>query len=276
MFRKITLAAAVVIAGATAAFAHITLETQEAKIGSTYKAVLRVPHGCDGKATKTVRVQIPEGVIAVKPMPKAGWKLETVKGKYEKSYDLYGAPVGEGVKEVVWSGGDLPDEFYDEFVFRAMLTDSLAAGDDALFPDGAGMRRRHRTLDRDPRQGPGRGCAGVSGAGAQADAEGIGSRALKLMLDVAPLCPAGHLPHKGGDRPAAMPTLDLQRWRLAKRSMTADLPPCGGDVRQDRGGQRRAWFEAGLRPLCDRLAILGVIFLYLLLLPTPPPSRTRR
>ena len=94
-----------------------------------------MPHGCDGKATRTIRVQIPEGVIAVKPMPKAGWKLETVKGKYAKSYDLYGAEVGDGVKEVVWSGGDLPDEFYDEFVFRAMLTDGLAAGDFAPFPD---------------------------------------------------------------------------------------------------------------------------------------------
>ena len=28
--------------------------------------------------------------------------------------------------------------------------------------------------------------------------------------------------------------------RLAKAPVTADLPPCGGDVRQDRGGRRRA------------------------------------
>ena len=78
------------VLGTGAAFAHITLETQEAAVGSTYKAVLRVPHGCDGKATIAVRVQIPEGVIAVKPMPKPGWTLQTKKGKYEKSYELYG------------------------------------------------------------------------------------------------------------------------------------------------------------------------------------------
>ena len=145
MFRKITIAAAIVVSGASGAFAHVTFETREAKVGSTYKAVLRVPHGCDGKATRVVRVQIPEGVIAVKPMPKAGWKLETIKGKYEKSYDLHGAAVGEGVKEVVWSGGDLPDEFYDEFVFRAALTDGLAADAALYFPtvqecDGAAER----------------------------------------------------------------------------------------------------------------------------------------
>ena len=134
MFRKFLIALGALALSATAAFAHVTLETSEAKIGTNYKAVLRVPHGCEGKATTAVRVQIPEGVIAAKPMPKAGWKLETVKGKYARSYDLYGTPVSEGVKEIVWSGGALPDDFYDEFVFRATLTDSLAAGETLYFP----------------------------------------------------------------------------------------------------------------------------------------------
>ena len=61
----------------TNAFAHITLEAGSATAGSTYKAVLRVPHGCDGKATTAIRVRIPEGVIAVKPMPHPGWQLAT-------------------------------------------------------------------------------------------------------------------------------------------------------------------------------------------------------
>ena len=42
---------------------------------------------------------------------------------------------------------------------------------------------------------------------------------------VAPLCPAGHLPLKGGDRTAATTALIRQDWRLAKVNMTADLPP---------------------------------------------------
>lgn len=120
--------------GAGAAFAHVTLETGEAAVGSTYKAVLRVPHGCEGKATTAIRVKIPEGLIAVKPMPKAGWKLETIKGKYAKSYELWGERVAEGVTEVSWSGGDLPDEFYDEFVFRGTLAGDLPAGEKLFFP----------------------------------------------------------------------------------------------------------------------------------------------
>jgi uncharacterized protein YcnI len=127
-------ACALLALGTGTAFAHITLETQEAAVGSTYKAVLRVPHGCDGKATTTVRVQIPEGVISVKPMPKAGWTLQTKKGKYDKSYQLYGEAVTAGVKEIDWTGGNLPDEFYDEFVFRGTLTGDLPVGEKLYFP----------------------------------------------------------------------------------------------------------------------------------------------
>jgi uncharacterized protein YcnI len=115
--------------GSSLAFAHVTLETREARAGTPYKAVLKVPHGCDGAATVKVRVQIPEGVIAVKPMPKAGWQIETVKGAYAKSYPYFhGEQLSEGVKEIVWSGGKLPDEHYDEFVFSSFLAGELKSG----------------------------------------------------------------------------------------------------------------------------------------------------
>ena len=60
-------------------------------------------------------MQIPEGVIAVKPMPKAGWTLETVTGPYAQRLRLPRNQVTEGVTEVIWTG-ELPDAFYDEFV----------------------------------------------------------------------------------------------------------------------------------------------------------------
>jgi uncharacterized protein YcnI len=134
MLKTILVSASLLALGTGTAFAHVTFETQEAAAGSTYKAVLRVPHGCEGKATTAVRVKIPEGFIAVKPMPKAGWQLETVKGKYAKSYELWGEAVTEGVTEVNWSGGNLPDEFYDEFVFRGTLTGGLPTGEELYFP----------------------------------------------------------------------------------------------------------------------------------------------
>jgi uncharacterized protein YcnI len=101
-----------------AAFAHVTLEVGEAPADSYYNAVLQVPHGCDGKATTEIDVKLPEGFIGAKPMPKAGWELEIVKGKYQKSYDLHGQPVSEGALEIRWKNGNLSDDYFDTFTIN--------------------------------------------------------------------------------------------------------------------------------------------------------------
>jgi uncharacterized protein YcnI len=119
---------------ASSANAHITLENRQASPGSYYKAVFAVPHGCAGSATVKIRVQIPDGVIAVKPMPKAGWTIETVKGKYAASVEYHGATISEGVKEVIWSGGKLADDNYDEFVAATYLTATLKPNTTLYFP----------------------------------------------------------------------------------------------------------------------------------------------
>src|SRR3954469_25470804 len=110
------------VLSASPAAAHVTLEDRPATVGGYYKAVFTVPHGCAGSATVKIRVQIPEGVIAVKPMPKPGWSLDVVNGTYASAYDYHGKKFSEGAKEVVWSGGKLPDGQYDEFVVSTFLT----------------------------------------------------------------------------------------------------------------------------------------------------------
>jgi uncharacterized protein YcnI len=134
MIRTVLIGAVSMAFTITNASAHITLETRQARIGASYKAVMRVPHGCEGSATTAIKIRIPRGVINVKPMPKAGWKLETVTGKYDKTYSLRGAKAGEGVTELHWTGGKLPDAFYDEFVFMGALADELEAGKTIYFP----------------------------------------------------------------------------------------------------------------------------------------------
>jgi periplasmic copper chaperone A len=128
MFRSTLLGAPGVLCCASLAFPHITLENQQAPVGASYKAVLRVPHGCDGSATVTLRVRVPEGFLDVKPMPKPGWKLAVTKGKYSKPMNLRNAKVDEGVTEVAWSGGNLPDAYYDEFVLIGYLSGDLSIG----------------------------------------------------------------------------------------------------------------------------------------------------
>jgi uncharacterized protein YcnI len=119
---------------ASPARAHITLKGKEASIGAPYDAVFVVPHGCAGSATTRIRVQIPEGVIVVKPMPTAGWNVETVTGKYAAAYDYQGSSISEGAKEVVWSGGKLPDHTREEFVISTFLTGGLKPDTVLYFP----------------------------------------------------------------------------------------------------------------------------------------------
>lgn len=119
---------------ATPAFAHVTLETPQAAPGSFYKAVFRVPHGCDGAATTALRIQMPDGFINAKPMPKPGWSLATRTGNYAKSYTLYGAEVKSGVTEVDFTGGNLPDADYDEFVVAGTIAQGFKPGDAVYFP----------------------------------------------------------------------------------------------------------------------------------------------
>ena len=133
MLRSIIIAPLLLGATSTLSFAHVELQTTSAPVDSFYRAALTVPHGCEGSPTVRLRVQIPEGVISVKPMPKPGWKLNITKGKYAKSYDFYGRQLSEGVKELSWSG-ELPDEYYDEFIFQAKLTKELKVGSMLFFP----------------------------------------------------------------------------------------------------------------------------------------------
>ncbi len=123
------------LAGLTSpAAAHITLATTEAAVGSTFKAVLVAGHGCAGAATTGMRVQIPEGFYNVKPMPKAGWELKTVTGPYATPFDNHGTVLTEGVTEIMWSGGELPDAFFDEFIFRGTFGSNLEEGSTFYFP----------------------------------------------------------------------------------------------------------------------------------------------
>ena len=114
--------------------AHVSLETAQAPVGASYKGVLRVPHGCGGSPTIRVRVRIPEGLVGVKPMPKAGWTLETTRAPYGKTYETPHVSLTEGVREISWSGGRLQDDWYDEFTFTGTLAADLPPGATLYFP----------------------------------------------------------------------------------------------------------------------------------------------
>jgi uncharacterized protein YcnI len=134
MLARLSLASTVAIAFAIPAAAHVTLEQPQAAVGAPYKAVFTVPHGCGGSATVRLRVQIPDGIIAVKPMAKPGWQIEITRGAYAKPYSLtHGAKLTEGTKEVTWTG-NLPDNLFDQFVLSTFIATDLPAGRMLYFP----------------------------------------------------------------------------------------------------------------------------------------------
>ena len=133
MIIRLSILVAATLAAAPAS-AHVSLEGKQAAVGGDYKAVFIVPHGCAGSPTTKLRVQIPEGVIATEAKPVDGWTVDTVKGKYANEYDMKGAKVSEGIKEVAWSGGKLPDKTRQDFVIETYLTDSLKPDTTLYFP----------------------------------------------------------------------------------------------------------------------------------------------
>ena len=114
--------AAVAAMCAPSAWAHASLEQPQATAGASYKAVVRIGHGCEGTATHTVVVQLPAGFRGAKPMPKAGWQLDVQKAPLAQPYTSHGREVREDVVQVTWRASSreawLADAHYDEFVLR--------------------------------------------------------------------------------------------------------------------------------------------------------------
>ena len=134
-FRAAVGALVIFAATSGAASAHIVLEAKQAKVGTGYKAVFGVPHGCNGQPTTEVSIDIPEGVIGVKPMPKPGWTLALQKGPYARTYKFHhGETKSDGVKRVTWIGGSLPDEYFDQFVLSTFIRASCSRARSSIFP----------------------------------------------------------------------------------------------------------------------------------------------
>lgn len=114
------------MAGLPAAQAHITLQEPSATQGAYHRAAFKVGHGCEGSPTVRLEVTLPEGLLGAKPMPKPGWQLSTEVEMLARPVTQHGRQVTERVARVVWSGGTLPDAFYDEFVMQFQV--AAAAG----------------------------------------------------------------------------------------------------------------------------------------------------
>jgi periplasmic copper chaperone A len=119
--RMIALAGLALVMNAPATRAHVALEKRTVDAESWSKVTFKVPEGCGGAATTAIRVDLPQAFYLPRAMPNGTWKVEVVRERLAKPIESHGAKITEAIRSVIWSGKELPDDFYDEFsVFARM------------------------------------------------------------------------------------------------------------------------------------------------------------
>lgn len=121
---SVVLAMTVSAGLATPAGAHVAFASPEVTAGGRGSAALRVGHGCNGSPTTEIAVTIPDGVTRVTPRALAGWTVTIEKRQLDVPVLINGFEVREVVSRIIWSGGSLPDDVYEEFDFRFTAPDT--------------------------------------------------------------------------------------------------------------------------------------------------------
>ncbi|MBB2941219.1 uncharacterized protein YcnI [Actinoplanes lutulentus] len=134
------VAAAFVLAVASPAAAHVTVNPSTATQGGYTKVSFRVPNESDTASTTKLEVNLPAetpiGSVSIKPVP--GWTAVAEKTKLATPVEVHGSPLTEAVSKITWTAskdseikpgtfqefdvslGPLPE--VDQMVFKALQT----------------------------------------------------------------------------------------------------------------------------------------------------------
>lgn len=116
------LAVGALVAGlAPAAYGHVTVQPNEAIVGSFSRFVVRVPTERDVPTIK-VTVELPP-LAFVSFEPKEGWKRTVEMVELDEPIEVFGEEVTEAVGSVTWTGGEIGPGEFDEFGFSARMPD---------------------------------------------------------------------------------------------------------------------------------------------------------
>ena len=121
-------AIALMLGGAIAANAHVSIAEDTAEAGSYQVLTVSVPHGCDGSATTGIAIQIPSGVNAVTPTRHANYTVEKVMEELESPItDSHGNEVTERVDQIVYTATTpLPEGQRDAFELSLQIPEDAA------------------------------------------------------------------------------------------------------------------------------------------------------
>lgn len=98
----------VVVAGAGAASAHVTVDPAEAEAGGYTLLTFRVPNESDTASTTELEVDLPTDTpfahVSVEPVP--GWTATVTTTELDEPVSVHGAEVTEAVDTVTWTADD--------------------------------------------------------------------------------------------------------------------------------------------------------------------------
>lgn len=128
------LAAGLLVVGATAASAHVTVTPSVTTADSYTVLTFAFGHGCGESATTEIAIQMPEQVISVAPAVHPGWDVEKVMEDLGTPVDDgHGGEYTERVAEVVYTAKTpVPNGYRDSFELSLKLPD--APGETLDFP----------------------------------------------------------------------------------------------------------------------------------------------
>ncbi|MFF3935887.1 YcnI family protein [Streptomyces phaeofaciens] len=141
------LAAAAVLAAASAASAHVTVHPGSYARGATDGLLtFRVPDEEDTASTTEVQVFLPTGhpVLGVLVSPRDGWTAQVTTTRLKEAVKTDDGTVTEAVSEITWTGGKIAPGHYEDFdVAFGQLpenTDRLAFKTLQTYSDGTIVR----------------------------------------------------------------------------------------------------------------------------------------
>ncbi len=126
--------AALALAIASPAGAHVTTTPSTAAAGAFTVATFSVGHGCEGSPTTRIEIQVPESVLSVTPTRTTYYDVEaTIEQLDDPVTDTHGNEVTERTSSIVYTARTpLPDGQRDTFELSFQVPD--AEGEVLSFP----------------------------------------------------------------------------------------------------------------------------------------------
>jgi uncharacterized protein YcnI len=109
--------AAMIVALALPAVAHVTVSPNTAEPGGYGAFSVRVPNEEADADTTKVQILLPTDhpIASVSVQPTPGWTIDVTKGKLPQPIKVDGGEVTEAVTEITWSGGKITPGQFQQF-----------------------------------------------------------------------------------------------------------------------------------------------------------------